>query len=84
MSDHLYGNRAHEAAYLADGDALAELLERRVCALEEIMAARWPRRWLLSARLRKQLREAVSGYGWAGEDFWSRRAQQVSDTYWQE
>jgi len=67
---------------LTDTDELAELLERRVAAVEEVIAARWPRRWLLAARLRRQLRAATRDYGWAGPDFYSRRAQQVSDTYW--
>jgi hypothetical protein len=30
---------------------LNELREQRISALEEVIAARWPRRWLLSLRL---------------------------------
>lgn len=40
-------------------DALAEMLEHRISALEEITAARQPRRWLLRARLGRQLRRSV-------------------------
>lgn len=49
-------------------DSLAEHLEYRVAALEEITAARWPRRWLLRARLGRKLRGSVRnlpGQTWA-------------------
>jgi hypothetical protein len=44
---------------------LNELREQRISALEEVIAARWPRRWLLSLRLRRHLRRSVRGYDWA-------------------
>jgi hypothetical protein len=41
---------------------LNELREQRTSAIEEVMAASWPRRWLLAARLRRRLRASVRGY----------------------
>lgn len=60
-------------------DQLADQLERRVIALEEITAARWPRRIVVRWRLARDLRASVAGYGWVGGDFASRRIQAVSD-----
>lgn len=40
-------------------DSLAEMLEHRISALEAVAAARPPRRWLLRARLGRQLRRSV-------------------------
>ena len=60
-------------------DEQAEITELRVTALEEIVAARWPRSVLVRRRLAKDLRESVAGYGWAGDDFASRRIQAIGD-----
>jgi hypothetical protein len=43
------------------GDDEAEVLEDRVTRLEEVTAARWPRRWLLRRRLARELRASVAG-----------------------
>jgi hypothetical protein len=43
-------------------DSLMDHLERRVAAAEEVAAARWPRRWVLAARLRRSLRASVAPY----------------------
>lgn len=54
-------------------DELAEQLERRVAAIEEVIAARWPRRLVLAGRLRRRLRASMVGYD--GPDFSARHAQ---------
>jgi hypothetical protein len=54
-----------------DTDSLAEHLEYRVAALEEIVAARWPRRILVRARLGRQLRRSVRHF--PGKTFAERR-----------
>jgi hypothetical protein len=57
-------------------DSLAEMLEHRVATLEEIAAARWPRRWLLAARLGRSLRRSVRHM--PGGTFAERRAEAVT------
>ena len=59
-------------------DQFAEGLERRLAALEEITAARWPRRILVRRRLARDLRASVAGYREI-DDFGSRRIQAISD-----
>lgn len=49
--------RAIEADALTDD--ITSQLAMRVVQLEEVMAARWPRRWLLAARLGRVLRRSV-------------------------
>jgi hypothetical protein len=62
---------------LSVSDDLAELIERRVADMEEVLAAPWPRRLVLARRLRRSLRASVRGYeGWAG-DFFAQRAEAV-------
>ena len=64
------------------GDDAAEVTERRVTAVEECIAARWPRRWLLLRRLRRELRASVSGYPaemFTRGDFAERRSQWAGD-----
>ncbi len=54
----------------AMADGLAGELLRRVAALEEIAAARWPRSAILRGRLRRDLRASVAhvqGRTWAGK-----------------
>ena len=60
---------------------LNELREERISTLEEVMAARWPRRWLLSRRLRRHLRGSVRGYDWAGRTWHNRRAAWMTDEW---
>lgn len=57
-------------------DSLAEHLEERVAALEEITATPWPRRILVRARLGRQLRRSVRNF--PGETWAWRRANAVS------
>jgi hypothetical protein len=57
---------------LLDTDQQDEVNERRLAALEEVMAARWPWRWALATRLRRELRASVRGYD---GDFFARRAE---------
>lgn len=54
-----------------------EVLMARVTAIEEVFAARWPRRWLLAARLRRRLRASVRHLGWVGS-FADRRIETAS------
>ena len=57
-----------------------EITELRITALEELLAARWPRSVLLRRRLARDLRASVRDYGPdAGEDFTSRRTQAIGD-----
>ncbi len=60
-------------------DQLAEQLERRVAALEEIVAARWSRSIAVRWRLARDLRASVAGYREVGPDFESRRIQAIGD-----
>lgn len=60
---------------------LNELREQRISALEEVLAARWPRRWLLALRLRKCVRNSVRGYEWAGSAWHERRAAWMTDEF---
>lgn len=60
-------------------DQIAEQLERRVLAIEEVIAARWPRRILVRRRLARDIRASVAGYAWVGDDFESRRVQAIGD-----
>jgi hypothetical protein len=53
-----------------------EHLELRLIALEEIAASRWPRRWLLRARLGRGLRASVAYV--QGRDFEERRLESAS------
>jgi hypothetical protein len=50
-------------------------LEDRVSAIEETLAARWPRRVLLRRRLGRQLRASARTYAWAGRSFRARRTE---------
>lgn len=52
-------------------------LEARIIALEEIAAARWPRRLVLLARLGRELRRKTARYAYAGPSFGARRDEQV-------
>jgi hypothetical protein len=56
----------------AETDRLAEDLELRVAAIEEVIAAPWPRRILVRRRLRRDLRRSVAhvqGAGFAEKRF---------------
>lgn len=68
------------------GDAYASVLERRVIRIEEIIAARWPRSWLLRRRLAREIRASVATWDpeyIPRENFYSRRfeaaAQEAHD-----
>lgn len=56
-----------------------ETLERRVAALEEVAAARWPARIWVRRRLARDLRASVAPYGWVGPEWFWRRAQAIGD-----
>ncbi|HEY1914237.1 MAG TPA: hypothetical protein VGH27_01565 [Streptosporangiaceae bacterium] len=58
-------------------DKYEEMLAARVSAIEEVYAARWPRRWLLAARLRRALRASTRHLGYVGT-FTQRRAETAS------
>ena len=60
------------------GDACAEVLERRVIRLEEIIAARWPRSIILRRRLAREIRASVASWDPAyipRGDFTARRLE---------
>jgi hypothetical protein len=59
-----------------DTDSLAEHLEDRVAAIEEVLATPWPRRILVRARLGRQLRRSVRHF--PGGSFGERRAAAAS------
>lgn len=61
-------------------DELAlDALEDRVSAIEETIAARWPRSMVLRRRLGRQLRASAATFAWAGPDFATRRAEAMSE-----
>ena len=57
------------------------MLERRIARLEEIQAARWPRRILVRRRIARDLRASVAGYAWTGGDWADRRSQAITDDW---
>lgn len=84
-----YGTRRAELVQIRrelymDGlltDLAADQIERRVVALEEIVAARWPRSLLVRRRLARALRASIAGYRWAGPDFSDQRTQAIGDEW---
>ena len=54
-------------------------LEDRVTAIEELLAARWPRRLLLRRRLARELRAVSAAYADAAPGFRGRRVQEAGD-----
>ena len=66
---------ALEESGLRDRDD--DLLFARVSAIEEVFAARWPRRWLLAVRLRRVLRASVRNIE-VGGTFAERRIETAS------
>jgi hypothetical protein len=64
------------------GGYIADAQENRVIRLEEIIAARWPRSWLLRRRLARELRASVARYPEdliPRGDFQAGRIQAVSE-----
>jgi len=63
------------------GDAMSSVLEERVIRLEEIVAARWPRRRLLRRRLAREIRASVATWDASfipRGDFVARRYEAVA------
>ena len=60
-------------------DLGADINEDRISALEEIVAARWPRSMTVRRRLARQLRASAAGYAAMETDFTRRRSQAVGD-----
>ena len=56
-------------------DRFDEVRENRISALEEVLAARWPRSVLVKRRARRRLRQIDHDYSWAGRGFASRQAE---------
>jgi hypothetical protein len=52
--------------------------ENRISALEEVIAARWPRSVLVKRRLRRRLRQIDRDYSWAGQSFASRQSEAMT------
>ena len=62
------------------GDQLAEVLELRVTALEELLYARWPWSAVVRRRLRRDIRESVKPYrSRLGPSFAARRIEAAGD-----
>lgn len=61
---------------LQNTDSLAESLELRVLAIEEVIAVRWPRRVLVMGRLGRELRRSVRHM--PGELFAEKRTAAVT------
>lgn len=71
---------AHEVVFNIDSaDWYMHELMVRVTALEEVLAAPWPRRLILAARLGRQLRRSVAPYTWAGPAFLARRVEALAN-----
>jgi hypothetical protein len=62
-----------------DDDRAADALEDRVIAIEQIIAARWPRSLLLRRRLAHEIRASVARYPYTPYDFRERRIQAVAE-----
>lgn len=60
-------------------DRELDALDGRLMAVEEVLAARWPRSWLLRRRLGRRLRASVAPYAWAGPSWRTRRVEAVAD-----
>lgn len=60
-------------------DSLMDMLENRIVRLEEVAAARWPRRLLLARRLRRELRASVRYV--PGDTFTDRRGEAVGSEW---
>jgi hypothetical protein len=56
-------------------DRFDDARENRISALEEVIAARWPRSVLVKRRLRRRLRRIDRDYSWAGQSFASRQSE---------
>jgi hypothetical protein len=56
-----------------------DAVEDRVSALEEVIAARWPRSAVLRRRLRRGLRASGAGYDHMEPDFRRRRCEWMGD-----
>lgn len=63
--------QAYEESLMTD--SLVQHLEYRVAALEEIVAARWPRKIIIRRRLARRLRASVRGV--QGATFAERRSE---------
>lgn len=60
-------------------DRAESMLEARIIAIEEVIAARWPRRVILRRRLGRQLRASARAHAYAGRGFRARRLEAASD-----
>lgn len=64
---------------IAVTDIALDMVEDRLSAIEELLAARWPRRMFLRRRLARELRASSALFTWAGETFAARRAEAMND-----
>jgi hypothetical protein len=71
--------RRQAARYADMTDSIEGHLERRVAALEEVLAAPWPRRILLAARLRRTIRETNANF--PSGTFWASRAEATANDW---
>jgi hypothetical protein len=64
-------------------DRLNELREQRIAAIEEVLAAPWPRRWLVARGFRRRVRRSARESAWAGRSWYERRAQAMSEEFYE-
>jgi len=62
------------------GDFALDALEDRIIALEQLVAARWPRRLFVRRRLAAEIRRTVTGYAEVASDFRGRRIEWAGET----
>jgi len=74
LAAHMRG--AIEESLMRDGEN--DALEDRVVAIEEVLAARWPRRLLVAWRLGRKLRQSAAPFREAGPAFADRRCAAIS------
>lgn len=70
----------HEVREYSDWqDQMNELRARRICALEQALSARWPRRLFLRARLARAIRHGACT--WVGGPWHAQREQYVFEEW---
>ena len=75
-----FGSFARDVNFSIEMDGFAiDVLEDRVSALEEIIAARGRRRRVLCRRLARQLRASDDRFAWAGPTFAARRGEAMTE-----
>jgi len=71
--------RSQTVRYATVTDSLIDMLEDRLCALEEVEATRWPARIVVRARLGRTLRASIVPF--PGASFRDRRLEAVTNEW---